>query len=337
MKRKNWIYLIALCAALMCSCSSKTEKIESIEGFENYKDACDKGRFDVAHQFIERMSEFEQYQPLRYLFAKEVEVITEDLNRESINELRNLFNRYKKIGTYELDKMCESLIEKTIANNNMNLCEELMQLHNDDDYPDALNIAILNMYKENDINKFRRFAIARINDYKIDKYIKDYLSYTDDKELFRSLATKYKDNLFNEPEVLALYERMYPEELKGIIRDELFKHKKDIPARPSTGIVKSDMYREIPEEYLEYNSRVQAYNAQCFNMLSYAYSFNDKALANLIVSNMSSSLTYQSMGDWNVVVEKRNDSSSAFDAYMVKTNNDEIEEAKQQIKNYFSK
>ena len=28
MKRKNWIYLIALCAALMCSCSSKTEKIE---------------------------------------------------------------------------------------------------------------------------------------------------------------------------------------------------------------------------------------------------------------------------------------------------------------------
>lgn len=252
MKRKNWIYLIALCAALMCSCSSKTEKIE---GFENYKDACDKGRFDVAHQFIERMSEFEQYQPLRYLFAKEVEVITEDLNRESINELRNLFNRYQKIGTYELDKMCESLIEKTIAKNNMNLCEELMQLHNDDDYPDALNIAILNMYKENDINKFRRFAIARINDYEIDKYIKDYLSYTDDKELFRSLATKYKNNLFNEPEVLALYERMYPEELKGKIRDELLKHKKDIPARPSTGIVKSDMYGEIPEEYLEYNSR----------------------------------------------------------------------------------
>ena len=94
---------------------------------------------------------------------------------------------------------------------------------------------------------------------------------------------------------------------------------------------------DIPEEYLEYNSRVQAYNAQCFNMLSYAYRFNDKALANLIVSNMSSSLTYQSMGDWNVVVEKRNDSRSAFDAYMVKTNNDEIEEAKQQIKNYFSK
>ena len=334
MKRKNWIYLIALCAALMCSCSSKTE---SIEGFENYKDACDKGRFDVAHQFIERMSEFEQYQPLRYLFAKEVEFITEDLNRESINELRNLFNRYKKLGTNELDKMCESLIEKTIAKNNMNLCEELMQLHYDDDYPDAVNIAILNMYKENDINKFRSFAIARINDYKIDKYIKDYLSYTDDKELFRSLATKYKNNLFNEPEVLALYERMYPEELKGKIRDELFKHKKNIPTRPSTGIVKSNRYGEIPEEYLEYNSQVQAYNAQCFNMLSYAYSFNDKTMANFIVSNMSSSLTYQALGNWGQVAEKNPNSNSTYEAYMVKINNDEIEEAKQQIKNYFSK
>ena len=332
--RKNWIYLIALCAALMCSCSSKTKRIE---GFENYKDACDKGRFDVAHQFIERMSEFEQYQPLRYLFAKEVELVAENLNRESIYELRNLFNRYKKIGTDQIDKMCESLIEKAIAKNNMNLCEELMQLHYDDDYPDALNIAILNMYKENDINKFRSFAIVRINDYKIDKYIKDYLSYTDDKELFRSLATKYQNNLFNEPEILALYERMYPEELKGKIRGELFKHKKDIPTRPSTGIVKSNMYREIPEEYLEYNSRVQAYNAQCFRMLSYACSFNDKTLANFIVSNMSSSLTYQSIGDWNEVVEKKKDISSAFDAYMVKTNNDEIEEAKQQINNYFSK
>jgi hypothetical protein len=82
---------------------------------------------------------------------------------------------------------------------------------------------------------------------------------------------------------------------------------------------------------------VQAYNAQCFRMLSYACGFNDKALANFIISNMSSSLTYQSIGDWNEVVEKKKDSSSAFDAYMVKTNNDEIEEAKQQIKNYFSK
>ena len=330
MKREKRILAFVLSAILMCSCSSK------IDGYENYKDACNNGRFDVALKFIEQMEEYEQYDPLKYVFAKEAELITENLNRESINDLKNLFNRYKKIGYNQMDKLCETLIKQTIAKNNIALCEELMALHRDEDYPDDITIAILNMYKENNTGKFRNFAMSNINKYEIESYIIEYLRENDDRELLKALTSKYQDNIFKNENILSLYEEKYPAELKEQITKELFKLKKQVPTRPAIGMVKSDRYGDIPQEYLNYTSQVQSYNAQCTKLLAYAYNMNDKKLANFIVSNMCSSLTYQVLGNWSKIAENNPDSHSVYEAYMVKINNDDIEEAKQQIKEYFN-
>ena len=330
MKRKKSILLFALSIVLMCSCSSK------IDGYKNYKDACDNGRFDVALKFIERMDEYDQYDALRYVFAKEAELITENLNRESINDLKNLFNRYKKVGYGQMDKLCETLIKQTIAKKNMALCEELMALHRDEDYPDDITVAILNMYKENDTSKFRNFAITNINKYKIESCIIEYLRENDDRELFKALSSKYRDNIFENENILSLYEEKYPAEVKEKIIQKLLKLKKQLPARPAIGMVKSDRYGDIPKEYSDYTSKAQSYNAECTKLLAYAYNMNDKKLADYIVSNMCSGLTYQALGNWGKVAEKNPNSNSAYEAYMVQINNDEIEEAKQQIKEYFN-
>lgn len=325
------LFFVAITATVMSSCSNK------IEGFSDYKEACDNGRFDVAHQFIDRMESYNQYEPLSYVFSKELEIITEEFNRESINDLRNLFYKYEQLGTWSTDRVCEDLIKKAIEKRNIALCEELMSLHTDGDFSGDVKLAILNMYKERDLDKFRNFAISHINDFDVNKYMKEYIMNNNDEVLLRSFISNFSGNILNDEDLVSVFAKYYPVELKNKVRSELLKFKKSVPAMPATGIVQSDSYGEITEEYTSYISEVQEYNARCVEMLICAFNLNDASLANFIISNMSKNLTYQSLGDWCVVVEKRTDGrSSVYNAYNVTLNSDEIEAAKQQVKAYFN-
>ena len=72
MKRKNWIYLIALCAALMCSCSSKTKSIEGFENVEIMRDA-----YAIEYDCINPLELFPTLMHKRYkgLFFKKKELL----------------------------------------------------------------------------------------------------------------------------------------------------------------------------------------------------------------------------------------------------------------------
>lgn len=329
MKSINMVILAALLTAIISSCSEK------IEGFSDYKEAADNGRFDIAHQFIDKMNSYEQYDPLKYVFAKELEIITEDLNRENIDAIRNLFAKYKKIGTWHTNKVCEELIKKAITKKNIALCEDLMSLHKDGDFNSEINIAILDMYRESNIDKFRQFALAHIDDSDVNKYVRMYLMDNDDEDLLKHFTSQYRDNFFDNKDVVELFEKKSPETLKKMVRMEILEFKRNVPPMPAIGIVKSNGYGDITAEYPSYNSAIKDYNAKCIEMLNYAYNLNDKELANFIVNNMGKGLTYRPIGSWSKVVENES-SSTVYDAYKVTTNSDDIESARQQIKVYFN-
>lgn len=329
MKSIKIALLSTLFVAVISSCSDK------IEGFSDYKEAADNGRFDISHQFIDRMDSQDQYEPLRYVFNKEFDILTKDLNRESVNDIRELFSKYKKIGTYYTDKACETLINKAITKKNIALCEDLMSLHKDEDFSDEIYIAILNMYQENDIAKFRDFALSRIDNSDVNKYVIEYLMTNTDEELLKYFITKHHDNFFDNQDVIELFEKRAPQELKKMIRMEILKLKKSVPSMPAIGIVKSDTNKDIPNEYAAYNSAVQRFNAKCLEKLNYAYNLNDKELANFIVNNMCNSLTYQSIGSWGRIMEKTS-YEGLYDAFKVTPNSDDIKTTREQINVFFN-
>ena len=60
---KTRFFLFSAIAVIMVSCfggpAANVDGVKTIEGFNNYKDACSAARFDVAHRFLAQMEENE--------------------------------------------------------------------------------------------------------------------------------------------------------------------------------------------------------------------------------------------------------------------------------------
>ena len=71
----------------------------------------------------------------KYIFNREVEVLSEKLNRESVEAIRNLFERRTSFDFYLVkDDVREALIRKAALKRDIELCELAMSLPSSKSY-----------------------------------------------------------------------------------------------------------------------------------------------------------------------------------------------------------
>ncbi len=313
--------------AFLASCSFFACSPVEVEGYSDIKKACSDGRFDVAYILLEKQElDFSDYcGEERYIFSKEIEFLSEELNKENVNAIKAAFKRKLKSGYGHKNTLCEKLVKDAIEVGNIDLCEEMIKLHHDGSFSEEMFIEILNFYKKENIGKFKEYATTLLsgdNDYYVKEYLLNYIKDSNDAEMFNIILSKYSvDKIIENEEIRDLVIKLHPEKLKQLVRTRILEEQKKVAAMPSIGIVKKTNYGDIPEEYSLYQSDVNRYNKLCIEMLSHAIALEDKSLANFIISSMKKNIEYR---------------KTPGDEYEVKLNTEDIDVARQQCNAFFN-
>lgn len=298
-----------------------------VEGYSDIRKACDDGRFDVAYILLEKQElEFTDYcEEERYIFSKEIEYLSEELNKDNVNAIKAAFKRKLKSGYGYKNTMCEKLVKDAIETGSADLCEELIKLHHDGSFSKDMFIEILNFYKKVDIGKFKEYAtmlLSSNNERHVKEYLLSYIVESKDTEMTDQFLSKYSnDKIIDNEETRNLFIKLQPEKFKELVRTRILEEQKKIAAMPSIGTVKRNEHNDIPTEYPTYQSDVNRYNKLCIEMLSHAVALEDKQLANFIISSMKKNIEYR---------------RAAGDEYEVKLNTEDIDVAKQQCNALFN-
>ena len=315
-----FIAFLATCSFFACS------PVE-VEGYSDIKKACSDGRFDVAYILLEKQElDFSDYcGEERYIFSKEIEFLSEELNKENVNAIKAAFKRKLKSGYGHKNTLCEKLVKDAIEVGNIDLCEEMIKLHHDGSFSEEMFIEILNFYKKENIGKFKEYATTLLsgdNDYYVKEYLLNYIKESNDAEMFNIILSKYSgDKIIENEEIRDLVIKLHPEKLKQLVRTRILEEQKKVAAMPSIGTVKKTNYGDIPEEYSLYQSDVNGYNKLCIEMLSHATALEDKSLANFIISSMKKNIEYR---------------KTPGDEYEVKLNTEDIDIAREQCNAFFN-
>lgn len=316
-----FIAFLATCSFFACS------PVE-VEGYSDIKKACSDGRFDVAYLLLEKQGlDFSDYcGEEKYIFSKEIEFLSEELNKENVNAIKAAFKRKLKSGYGHKNNLCEKLVKDAIEVGNIDLCEEIIKLHHDGDFSEEMFIEILNFYKKENIGKFKEYATTLLsgdNDYYVKEYLLNYIKESNDAEMFNIILSKYSDDkIIEDEEIRDLVIKLHPEKFKQLVRTRILEEQKKVAAMPSIGTVQRSSYNDIPEEYSLYQSDVNRYNKFCIEMLSHATALEDKSLANFIISSMKKNIEYRK--------------TPGGDVYEVKLNTEDIDVARQQCNAFFN-
>lgn len=318
------ISLVIVCAVVSLSACSK---------YKTYQEACNDGQFEVAYEMAEKIKgNLDAREAKEYIFKREVEMLSEKLNRESVEAIRNLFERRTSFDFYLVkDDVRESLIRKAALKGDAGLCELAMSLPSSKSYfSNEVYKVVLDMYKEVDIQKFRNFAKANLERSVVQEYVIGYIEESGDVGLLNTYISQDPEVIFANSELMELLAKHDEEKLARLIKKKIANMKVDIKL-PSTGLVKSDLYGEIPQAYTDYISAVTKHNNKCIELLASVIELGDRNLANFIVGSMMKNLTYTEIGDWAHVVEKRMNVSSVYNAFKIELNDNDIKMAKQMI------
>lgn len=329
--KKIFFALFVISTILLQSCSS------SIEGYKNYQDACAAGRFDVAHRFLAQMpkdkskereaySEAEEYilrQELSYLIGLGEEqydnralfLLKQNESNDSYLIISDLYLMAMDLAvTYDNDKLMEKLI-KSIP------------------YKDAALERIISYYQKAGDEKLRSFLLENLSEREVTRYAVKYCVEKKDMELFNKLLIQ-DPSLIESSKFIEMLASADPKRFKDIINKKISDAEGKVPSRPALGLVKSNMYGDLEDEYSEYISAVKEYNNICREALTTAIQVGDKALANSIVSKMKPNLVSNVIGDWVHVVEHKYDHGSIYNAIKVSQSNyDDINSAKEMLLN----
>lgn len=323
---KNFKKTLSCFIAFLTTCSFFACSPVEVEGYSDIKKACSDGRFDVAYILLEKQElEFSEYcDEERYIFSKEIEFLSEELNKENVNAIKAAFKRKLKSGYGHKNTLCEKLVKDAIEVGNIDLCEEIIKLHHDGSFSEDMFIEILNFYKKENIGKFKEYATMLLsgdNDYYVKEYLLSYIKESNDAEMFNTILSKYSvDKIIEDEEIRDLVIKLHPEKFKQLVRTRILEEQKNVAAMPSIGTIR-DAYTGIPDEYSVYQSDVNRYNKLCIEMLSHATALEDKQLANFIISSMKKNIEYRKTSQYE---------------YEVKLNTEDIDVARQQCNAFFN-
>lgn len=313
------VILKSICALLLLgiatSCGKNNKKeLELIR--EEYVEACGQRDFDKARTLAEKADMLEKSDNndefslrndshMKYVNEKEIYYLLADNSTDNANRIIFMFN---SIDAKDLPDMSD-VLEVAASQNNEYLAIKLFQ----GGVPvnsNVLKAAITN-------NMVQLLEIIIKNDQNILRH-KNVMDYAETKPELSSYVESIK----------AGNVEMEKKEWENEVKDALSG---TMPAIPALGMVKSDHYGEIPEEYKDYNAKANAFNAKCREVIVKAIDKKEWATANRVANAMKTTLVWNDLGDWCKVVE-RNNNSSVYNAYEVSASNEAKQEALQMIK-----
>lgn len=319
---KKTILAIVLAAMVAAGCGGNTQ----IEGFNNYKEACAVGRYDVAHRFLANMKleaqdGYEEAMAYReaseYVFKQELTYLISMGDQESVSRLLLLFKQT------DLDK--RALLENTdagidlaISLNNDLLLEKLIMVYPEEDFSDVMSKKIITYYSASPA-KLRAYIMQNISKPSVAELARSFAAEHRDIEVLNRLMS-VKPEMIYDLSVLKLLAELDYDAFMNKIRNVLTELEAMIPSRPPLGIVKSDPYGELEKEYVTYIDAVKNFNKVLCGVMEVAVKTGELALANDLCQRVRTNLTYKNLGDWVRVVEKEYDHSSVYRAYDVSDN-----------------
>lgn len=303
-----------MCALLLLgiatSCGNKDKNaIEQIK--EEYVEACYQRDFDKARALAEKADMREKSESygdshMKYVNEKEIYYLLASNSTDNANRIIYMFN---SIDSKDLPDMSD-VLEVATSQNNGYLATKLYQ-GGVRENQNVLKAAITNNMDElleliikNNKNTLRN---------------KNVMDYAEANPKLSSYAETFRmESAENE-------KKQWEEEVRNAISGT-------ISPRPALGIVKSDHYGKLLDEYPTYNTEAKAFNAKCQEMLVKAIDKKDWATANRIANAMKPTLEWNNIGDWCKVVEKQFDHSSVYNAFKVIESTEAKQAALQMIK-----
>ncbi|MEE0975291.1 MAG: hypothetical protein UH853_06235 [Muribaculaceae bacterium] len=328
--KKIFFVLFVVSTILLQSCSS------SIEGYKNYQDACAAGRFDVAHRFLAQMpkdkdKEREAYSEAEeYILKQELSYLIGLGEEQYDNRALFLLKQNESNDSYLIINLYLMAMDLAVTLDNDELMENLIKSI---PYKGAALERIISYYQKAGDEKLRSFLLENLSERKVTRYAVKYCVEKKDMELFNKLLIQ-DPSLIESSEFIKMLASADAKRFKDIINKKISDAEGKVPSRPALGLVKSNMYGDLEDEYSEYISAVKEYNNICREALTIAIQVGDKALANSIVSKMKPNLVSNIIGDWVHVVEHEYDHSSIYNAIKVSQSNyDDINSAKKMLLN----
>ena len=332
---KTRFFLFSAIAVIMVSCfggpAANVDGVKTIEGFNNYKDACSAARFDVAHRFLAQMEENEFNaskvdEAEEYIFRQELTYLVSMGDEQSINRIIFLFKQ-NDIDKSKLVEYCDDAIDLAISMGNDLMVDRLVIAYPDKDFTRTICDNIAAYYANNQV-KFRDFLLQNLRSANVRSLAVTYCTENNDKDLFSKMMT-VAPNMSTDEAALKLWAKFdyagFEKQITTIIGDAA----KQLPTMPATGMIKSDHYGELDGKYQEYIDGVKKYNNVVINVISILVEVGKRDVAASMVNKVKPNLNCTNLGDWCDVVEKSTD-SSVYNAFQVTADNTEdIKTAKQ--------
>ena len=330
MKTKHFkLIAVAAAALLAVSCGSK-----AIEGFENYKEACDAGRYDVANRFLGRMKEaavsdwearLAYEEASEHVFREELLYLISMGDETSINRILLLFKQ-RDLGHDAMIRCSDDAISLAISLKNTAMLDRLIVAYPEKDFSETTINKIISYYTLMP-DQLKAFYLDNMECDEVRKLAVNHCNATKDADILKKLIVVDPDLRLN-VNIMRLWADIdypsYVSQIDNIINDAEAK----VPALPVLGLVKSDPYGELEENYREYISLGSELNNLIITIMTIAKEHGDTAVATKAFNRMKTGLSYKNLGDWCRVVEKQMNNSSVYRAYQVSENKDDINRAR---------
>ena len=331
----------------------------------SYQEACTMHDYETAHRFVAKMPE-SGYHSLDVSSAKEHVFREEALfliaQGDEASKKRIMF--LLKQDPERNDAYLNILVELAISQDDEDFVKTLTrQYKNEIPYP-VLRKIVEYLYIDGS-DKNLGFVTTLLNRYNQMGALLDAAVEKDNEQLVVTLAKQFKGNLefttfenvmnFLELKDNAEYLPIFNQLSSNVNNDKMLdyvienrllgdkvvisylsKKISTMSVRTCPGMGKLKLYedKQLPKEYQFYINEVENFNKTCKEMLSIVIKTKRKVAANYIISQMKPSLSFENLGDWAKVVEKTTN-SSVYDAYQVRYDYTEINEAKKQVQAAF--
>lgn len=319
----------------LASCASKEEKAT-----EKYMEACADGNFDEARAIVEKLAAqagddyIDINEHMKYVNDKEIYYLLAHANSENNNRIMYLFNSYD---SYQLPDM-DDVIEVAISMDNEQLASKLIKAGVEP--TEAIAKAAISA----DMNDLVMIIIKKNPHVVFEKEVAEYYATEEGTDKLKSLllslweldeSEDVHSNIIKLGNSFGIdgFEELAKKETVRKLNEALSEIRSmTIPNRPALGVVKSDHYGELSDEYKEYNEAVANRNNACTELIGTAMELGERSVANQALNLMKPSLQCVVIGDWCRVVEHKNDHSSVYNAFRVTEDRSAIEDARKLIK-----
>ena len=306
------IAIMGFIMTILCSCGAKTIKGEDGIKYENYREACRNGNFDVAHKFLDRLKEkatkTSWWDAAWEVYNDEAEEAEEYIYRQEALFLMSQNDDDAKKRLIYLIK------EEERGNNLIEMLIDLAIGEKDEDFVRMLAEQLSGSVNDELLNKVGSFFLTNGSEESLELVFSLFEKANKESLLLDVLAKNLRtgnSSLGISDKLLAL----------------LASKENEIPTRPALGTIKSNYNGKLDDNYMKYIDAIKAYNDACRNILTISIKTKNINLARRIITKPKQNIEYKILGDWESVVEKSK-YSSVYNAIKVSLSNDDINSIK---------